>query len=174
MRRRATLLAAAGIVLSGCGFRPIYGSHEGEGAGPAEQGLSEISVALIPERTGQLLRQALQTRLDRAGAGAAKRYDLVVSLGFLADALDIQQLTSIPSRYRLVAVANWSLVAQDVQRRTLTSGMARVMDGLNLYNQQYFAMDMEMESVQRRMMLAVADQMTLQLASWFNRHAAAG
>jgi LPS-assembly lipoprotein len=127
----------------------------------------------MPERLGQLLRQALQTRFDRAGTGAAKRYDLTAQFGLSSEALNIEQNTSIPSRIRLVGTANWSLVTRDAQRKTLTSGTARAMDGFNLYDQQFFASDAQSEAVQRQLAAAVADQITLQLAAWFNRHAAA-
>lgn len=167
--RRGIIAAGSALLLSGCGFHPLYAPGDNGNAGPAEQGLAEISVALIPERSGQLLRQALQARLDRSGTGVGKRYDLVVTIGVTSENLDIAQATSIPSRIRLVGTANWNLISQDTKRRTLATGTARVLDGSNIYDQQFFALDMEIEAVQRRMMDQLADQMTLQLAAWFNR-----
>ena len=166
--RRRMIVWAAGLAVSGCGLRPIYATRPDGTAGLAEVGLAEISVGLIAERPGQLLRQALQARLERGGPGAARRYDLTVSYGVSGEALSIQQLTSAPSRLRLVGVAAWTLTAQDTQRRTLTSGTARAMDGLNLFNQQFFAADMESDAVQRRLTEMVADQITLQLAAYFS------
>jgi LPS-assembly lipoprotein len=168
--RRGVLLAGIGVLLTGCGLHPLYQAKDGGGAGDAERGLAATSVAIIAERPGQLLREALQTRFDRAGGGVAKRYDLVVSLGIASEGLNYQQTTSSPTRLRLVATAAWSLVSLDAKRTTLATGMARTMDSFNLFNQQFFAADLESEGVQRRMMLAVADQMTLQLASWFSLH----
>ena len=96
MSRR--LLAAAGglALLTGCGFRPLYGARDNGTASPAEQGLAEISVALIPERSGQLLRQALQARFERSGGGAAKRYDLSVGYGIQGDTLNIVRAGARP------------------------------------------------------------------------------
>ena len=170
--RRTVLAACAGGLLAGCGFRPMYATKGDGTPGPAEEGLGQISVGLIPERTGQLLRLALQSRFDRGGSGVARRYDLTASYGFFGELQSIEQLNSAPTRYRLVGVAAWSLISQDAQRKTLVSGTARAMDGLNLFNQQFFAMDMETEAVQRRVTDAVADQITLQLAAYFNRRAA--
>ena len=169
---RRGLFGAGLLLLARCGWQPVYATRSDGTAGPAEQGLAAISVGLMPERLGQLVRQALQTRLDRAGSGVAKLYDLTAQLGLSAETLNIEQATSIPSRLRLVGTANWSLVSRDVQRKTLASGTARVMDGFNLYDQQYFAADMQTEAVHRRIAGAIADQITLQLATWFNRHAA--
>ena len=171
---RRGLLAAGLLALARCGWQPVYATRSDGVAGPAEQGLASTSITLMPERSGQLLRQALQTRFDRAGSGAAKLYDLTAQFSVAGEAINIDQNTSIPSRLRFVGTASWSLVSRDAQRKTLTSGVARAMDGLNFYDQQFFAADMQSEAVQRRLAGAVADQITLQLAAWFNHHAAAG
>ena len=171
---RRGVLGAGFLLLARCGWQPVYATRSDGMAGPAEQGLANTAVGLMPERSGQLLRQALQTRFDRAGSGAAKLYDLAAQFSVAGEAINIDQNTSIPSRLRLVGTATWSLVSRDAQRKTLASGVARAMDGLNFYDQQFFAADMQSEAVQRRMAGAVADQSTLQLAAWFNRHAAAG
>lgn len=171
---RMALMAALALavpLLSGCGFRPVYATAGNGKAGPAEQGLAEVSVGLMPERTGQLLRQALQARFDHGETGVARRYDLTIAYGMYADALAIEQATSAPTRLRLIGVATWRLTAQDPQRSTLANGTARSADGLNLFDQQFFAMDLENEAVQRRVTEAVADQITLQLAAYFNRTA---
>ncbi len=170
MRRRTlALLAAAAPLIAGCGFRPLYATGPEGAPGPAEQGLSEVAVPLLPERSGQLLRLALQARLDPAGAGRARRYDLALTYGVAADTQGIDLLTTAPSRLRLVGIAHWRLVAMDPQRTTLANGVARSSDGLNLFDQQFFAQDLESETVQRRIAEAVADQITLQLAAYFHR-----
>ena len=168
----AVMLSVALLTMSGCGLRPIYATRSDGTTGPAETGLAEISVGLLPERSGQLLRQALQTRFERGGGGIARRYDLTISYVVSGEALSIQQLTSAPTRFRLVGVATWTLTAQEPQRRTLASGTARSTDGLNLFDQQFFALDLESDAVQRRVTEAVADQITLQLAAFFARRAA--
>ncbi len=174
--RRAALAALLGPVvvgplLGGCGFRPMYGRASGGSAGPAQAGLAQIEVGLMPERSGQLLRLALQERFERAGIATVRRYDLVSSFSISSDAIAIQPDTTV-TRVRLVGVASWSLLAQDPQRRTLASGTARSTDGYNIIGEQYFASDLQNEQVQRRIAEAVADQMTLQLAAWFNKREA--
>ncbi len=58
-----------------------------------------------------------------------------------------------------------------MSRRTLTSGSARAVDGYDVINQQFFAGDLENEQVVRRLAEAVADQVMLQLADYFDAHA---
>ncbi len=73
-RRGFAALGLAGL-LAGCGFRPVYAPAAGGAAGPAAVGLSEINVPVIPERFGQLIRQALQDRFERGGSGGGRLYD---------------------------------------------------------------------------------------------------
>jgi LPS-assembly lipoprotein len=164
-------LLGLGISLSGCGFRPLYAPQPDLPDGAQNQ-LGKIRVALIPERSGQLVRQELQARLDH-GDALAKRYELSVSFSLAADIVGIQQDTSF-TRLRYVGTANWTLKSLDPSQAVVTSGLARALDGINVLDQQYFAADMEGEAAQRRIASAVADQITLQLASYFARTPSAG
>lgn len=166
--RRGVLAMLAATGLGGCGFQPLYGSAGENGA--VVDRLAEVNVLLIPERTGQLLRQSLMTRLERGGAGAARRYDLAVQLGLAMDPIGIQPDNST-SRVRLIGTATWVLTAKDGQRRTLASGSAREVDGYNIINQQFFAAELTGNAVQRRMADALAEQITAQLALHFGRPA---
>jgi hypothetical protein len=56
----------------------------------------------------------------------------------------------------------------------LTTGSAREVDGYNIFNNQYFASDLESDAVQRRIVEALADQIALQLAVYFNQRQAKG
>jgi LPS-assembly lipoprotein len=168
------LALALAMLLGGCGFHPVYAPQDGGQAGPALTGLSETSVALIPERSGQILRQALQDRLERGGANGTRLFELVVvSYGVSSEQIGYQQ-DSNPTRVRLTARASWSLVTLDAQRRTLTSGSARSSDGYNSLDLQYFFGDHASDAAQRRMAEAVADQMMLQLATYFNTTTTSG
>jgi LPS-assembly lipoprotein len=155
------------LLLSGCGFRPIYASR-GPGQGPAEAGLETVAVALIPDRPGQLLRQALQARLDHGG-DVPKRFDLLVNFALAPESIAIQR-DNAATRVRYVGQAAWSLTTRDAVRATITSGSARAVDGMNLFELQYFAADLQAETVTRRIAEALADQIATQLAIHFERH----
>lgn len=156
--------------LPGCGFHPLYGAS-GTGAGPAREGLGLIAVGIIEDRSGQLLRQALQARFDHGDAPDAKRFDLAVSFGFNAEGIAIQQDSTI-TRVRYIGTARWTLTTRDMSRVTVTSGLARAVDGLNTFDEQYFAQDLQTETIQRRVAESVADQITSQLARYFEQHPA--
>jgi LPS-assembly lipoprotein len=129
-------------------------------------------VDIIPDRPGQLLRQALQDRLEMGSSGVARRYELSVAFGISGEGIAIEQNTTV-TRLRMIGTATWNLIAQDPGRTRLTSGSAKSVDAINIFDTQYFAADQENEVVQRRLAEALADQITLQLATFFRKQEAA-
>jgi LPS-assembly lipoprotein len=172
LARRQMLALATGATLSGCGFQPVYMPTASGSAGVAQRELAAIEVAIIPDRPGQLLRQALQDRLAMGASGVARRYELHVGFGISGEGIAIQPDTS-PTRIRFIGNATWNLVAQDPGRTQLTNGYATTVDALNIIDTQYFAADLSSEAIQRRMAESLADQITIQLAAYFRRRAAA-
>jgi LPS-assembly lipoprotein len=173
-RRKVMVFASfwAPLLASGCGFHPVYEAADGgrEG-GAAQEGLAAIQVANIPDRVGQLLRQALQARFERGHAATARRYDLFVAYGISGEGIGFEPDSSV-TRSRLSGTATWYLLAQDATRTSLTSGTARAVDAVDIVNEQFFAADLNTEAAQRRISEAIADQITLQLAGYFEHKAA--
>ena len=163
-------LGVLGIPLGGCGFRPVYMPTASGNAGPAQRGLASVYVGIIPERPGQLLRQALQERFgDDSGTPAA--YDLNVSFSVSGEGIGIEA-NNIATRIRLIGTATWRLTGHDGKQTVLTSGSARAMDATNIFDSQYFAADLEVEAEQKRIAENLATQIATQLAVWFRQQAA--
>jgi LPS-assembly lipoprotein len=169
--RRAFLALGSGAALTACGFHPVYMPTASGQAGPAQRELAAIYVNIIGERPGMLLRQALQERFEGTGDAVARRYDLTVSYWMSGEILGVQPDTTV-TRVRFVGYANWVLSAQDPAHTHLTDGATRAADALNLIDSQYFAAGLELTTIQNRMAQTVADQITLELAAYFRRHAA--
>jgi len=165
------MLAGIGVLLTGCGFQPVYMPTASGQAGPAQRELAAVNVNLIPERPGQLLRQALQDRFGSDAYGTVNRYDLAVGFSIAGEGIGVQADTTV-SRIRLTGTASWTLTARDAGHTLLTRGSARAMDAFNILDQQYFAADLDTEAVQKRLAQALADQIALQLAVYFRRKAA--
>jgi LPS-assembly lipoprotein len=159
----------AGVV-GGCGFQPVYMPTASGNAGVAQRELQSVNVAVIAERPGQILRQALQQRFG-SDDGTPAAYDLHVIFGIYGEAIAIET-NNIATRVRMTGNAQWTLTARDPTRSTLTTGSARTFDGLNIFNEQYFASDLETEAVQQRMADALAQQIATQLGIWFRQRAA--
>jgi LPS-assembly lipoprotein len=164
--RRALCLGLA-MTLTGCGFQPVYMPTASGNAGVAQRDLATVFVRIIPERPGQLLRQALQKRFGD-DSGTPSQYDLQVSFGIAGEGIGIEN-DSIATRIRMTANASYQLRAHDAAQTVLTSGSARALDGVNVFDEQYFAADLETETVDQRMAEEVAQQIATQLAVWFRK-----
>ncbi len=170
-RRRGFLGLILAAPLAGCGFQPVYMPTASGNPGVAQRELAAVYVNIIGDRPGQLLRQALQERLERGATGVPQIYDLTVSYGIGGEGIAIQRDNSA-TYTRLVARASWTLTATDPTRATLSHGSARAADSFNILDEQYFAADQENDFAAARLAGAVADQITLQLAAYFRHRAA--
>lgn len=157
MSRRAALFLP--LALGACGFRPLHGP--GLGAGLSAE-LAAVRVQSIPDRPGQMLRRALENRL---GNGAASRYDLRVGLTYDTDLQGYREDGAI-TRLRVTAVADFVLVAGDEE---LLRGAARQSDAFNIPDLRFFAADVSRDAMERRLMEALADDITRRLALEFRR-----
>jgi len=164
--RRNALLLGFGGVLSGCGFQPVY-KTSGNGEAPAEA-LAEVAVAPMFDRPGQLMRQALMTRLA-SDSGTPHRYDLHVNFWITGEGQAVLNFTQA-TRVRLNGFANWSLSAQDKKSTKLTEGSEYAMDGYDIFDTQLFNVDLDNEHLQRRIADALADRIVIRLAMWFHQH----
>lgn len=164
--RRKPLLLLALLPLGGCGFTPLYG-QSGDSTVAAK--LDTIQVQNIPERTGQMLRLALETQLHADGAPTEQIYSLTVSYGLGATAIAEQQDSSF-TRERFNGTAHWALTPVGAPGRPLAQGTATTQDALNIINEQYFALQLETTTVQQQVANELAAQITAQVAAYFKTH----
>jgi len=156
-------LAAAGLS-AGCGFHPIYArGSASRGAMPA------VYVNLLVNRNGQLLRQALQARLEGSDDAVAKRFTLSVSYGEAVQIVNVQTDNSV-SRLRNVGTATWTLFPANDTTNKLASGTVRSVDGYNIVDEQFFYQNLSEEAAERRLADALADQIVLGLSVYFDKH----
>ncbi len=152
------------LLAPSCGFRPLYGQ-----AGVQSGRLAAIYVDIIPNRAGQLLRQALQTRLEGASSGVAKQYTLGVAYSEAVQGLGIQSDNST-TRNRNIGSVIWSLHPTGNPSVQIAGGTVRALDGYNILDEQFFYADLEEEAAQRRLAENLADQIVTGLALYFDRH----
>jgi LPS-assembly lipoprotein len=164
------LVFGVALAIGGCGFAPLYApAASGLAAGDAATELAAVDVALMPERSGQVIRQDVQQRLERFGAGAAKRYKLSIGLSITQDAAGVQPDSSV-TFIRVRASADWRLTLLDPKSTLVTAGNARAIDGFNVIDQEVFAQTLETERVQDQLSQRIADEIALQLATYFKLH----
>jgi LPS-assembly lipoprotein len=80
--KRVLQLATCNLLLliTACGFTPMYGSQTGTQSGlSAAQGLDQVSIDIIPNASGVALRNHLIDRFYAGGYPASPRYRLAIS-----------------------------------------------------------------------------------------------
>lgn len=158
--------ALALLALSGCGFSPLYGGGAGDQAGVR---LSEVFVPVIPDRSGQVLRESLETKLQAGAQPTQQLYALAVQYGIAEEAVGVQA-DSATTRTRFVGTAKWRLTPIGDPSHVLAAGTSTGFDAENIINQQYFAVTLEQETIDQQLAEAISGQITDQLAAWFRAH----
>jgi LPS-assembly lipoprotein len=151
-------------LVSGCGFHPLYAP-----GGRQLAAMQAVYVDIIANRPGQLLRQALQTRLEGADGDVSKRYTLAVQYAESQQVQGFQGDNSI-TRLRNVGNANWVLFPLGNSGVELAKGTARSVDGFNIIDEQYFYMDLSQEATAGRLADALADQIVTGIGAYFAKH----
>ena len=114
MANRRWVCIGLASALGGCGFQPIYMPTASGKAGVAQRDLSSVYVNIIPDRPGQLLRQALQERFGN-DSGTKSDYDLSVTFSIAGEGIAVEA-NNIATRMRLIGNASWTLQAHDPKR----------------------------------------------------------
>lgn len=154
------------LALSACGFTPLYGGDSGTATSTR---LDEVEVQNIPERPGQLLRESLQTALYPQGAPAIETYALNVTYNVVQSDIGILADTA-GSRVRYTGVAVWSLSPIGNPAKVLAHGTATAMDAEDTIDEQYFAGNLQANTINQHLADELAGNISSQLAVWFSAH----
>lgn len=163
-RRRvlAAGLAAAGIAaLGGCGFQPVYGRRA-----PVAAQLNEVAIALIPDRSGQRLRNLLIDRFYIRGRPAEPAYRLDIALAAVEERLGIQK-DATATRAQLWMTAAYRLIDQ-VGDRIVLETQSRALVSYNLLTDPYATLVSRQDAFERGL-VQLADDITSRLSLYFTR-----
>lgn len=129
------------LALGGCGFRPLYATHA-DGSSAAA-GLRAVEIDLIPDRNGQILRNALLDRFYGDGGPTSSRYRLTITEHSTEELLGIQRDNSatkarmdVNARYVLVPTAITGK-AGAAPPKPLLSGLAQSRVLYDINDDQY-------------------------------------
>lgn len=104
------LLSALG--LSACGFEPIYARRGGDGSAEA---LRRVEIAVIPDRSGQILRNHLIDMFDPLRTAGGKPYVLHVRLSETPQVLALRR-DNVIARGGYSATATYWVADRDGRR----------------------------------------------------------
>jgi LPS-assembly lipoprotein len=160
------VLALLATALTGCGFHPLYGARPNADLGVD---LSSISVALIPERIGQLLAISLRDGLNPTGARVETRYVLTVAVSTGIADLAIRS-DGTASRQAYSASAAFSLREVSGSRSTLLTGSARYNDSFDVGENPYTTIVNDSDA-EKRAAQTISEQIRTQLAVFMRQQA---
>ena len=159
---RALLIAAFGLMVSGCALQPLYG---GGTSGTVASTLRQVTVAPIPGRGGWLVYNKLRERLGEMG-DVAPAYrleveldDEIIGLGIRGDRAVTRERRTLRARYRLVTLTTGQVVLD------ATAGSDA---GIDVVSSEYATVAAE-QTAEERLAEEVANQIVARLGLYAAR-----
>jgi len=173
--KKALGLIAIGMLLAGCGFRPLYGSGDMP-KGAMQADLRSIYVEPISERIGYQMRTRMTDLLDGKGEPAGARYHLRILLSTKAEAIGVQSQTTSTgvtqtaiTRYNDTIKAEYELMDAK-SGATVTKGVETGLSAYNVLSSPYATLTVQQDA-DRRAAEDIADRIRIDLAVWFSDQA---
>ena len=160
----SALIIAAALLLSACGFKPMYATN---GSGPAvSEEFARIAIDPIPDRLGQLVRNALIDRVTPLGSPRDPVYRLVVKVTEEREDVGLRQDASVTrANYRLNGDFQLVEIATDLKVITANARTATAYDVV----QQDFSTVIAQQDAERRLSIELADEIRTRLSIYFSR-----
>jgi LPS-assembly lipoprotein len=152
------------LVLSGCGFRPLY-AKTGSTAG-VSAAMSQIDVIETKTRVAFKVRSRLVELLQPSN-GPGKAYDLRMTINERQEGLAIEQDTSV-TRYNF-ELTGLFVLTDKASGEVLTRGSSRAVAAYNVVDSQ-FATEIARRDVRDRAAQALGEDIHKQLAIYFDRN----
>lgn len=159
------------LVLSSCGFRPLYLGSGGENAlaGHAlESELARVFVNEIPTRYGQLLRHRILDNIAPKGNPDNPRFILEVSLPELFEEQQGIRSDNIATRVTLTYVAKYSLRNRTDNALIMTDSTS-AMGSYNIVDSPYATQTAE-QALKERLINILGDDISLRLSVYLRNH----
>jgi len=151
------------ILLSACGFHPVYGSRGTDDA-PVAEALNNIAIDNIPDRNGQMLRNNLVDRMYGKNRPDHPLYTLHIKihnneedLGILANATSTLELMNMYADYTLT----------DSNGQQILGGTAHSVASFDRLDQMYGTVAAR-ESAFERTLHEVSEQIVNRLSLYFS------
>jgi LPS-assembly lipoprotein len=159
-------LAGALGCLPGCGFKPLYGANSAAHGPAAVEQFATIEIPVLPDRTGQIMRNLLIDSLHPSGAADTYQYRLDVKITEADVSLGLQG-NSTSTRGQIKISALYSLIDKKTGKNLLKETV-RTSAGYNILVNQ-FGTELSTQSSRQEALQEIADDITLHLALYFTR-----
>lgn len=166
MTWRAVPSVIAALLVSACGFHPLYASHDGDPG--ASRVFGSIYVEPIAEDAGYELRNSLIDLLNTAGRQADPRYRLKIILHDQLQGAALQNDASI-TRYNYTLTADYVLT-DGTTGNAVTHGQVSSLTAYNVVASPYATL-IAQKDAQKRTDDELAERIRLDLGVYFAKAA---
>jgi hypothetical protein len=125
--------AAAVVLLTGCGFKPMYAAPEAGSVTPLTEAMSSIRIHPIADHDGVKLRQFLREGLQPAGPAPQYLYDLDVQMRSVTQELGVRK-DATSSRANRIYTARFALLQNG---RRIFADQTQAIVSYNIADDQY-------------------------------------
>ena len=161
---RAFCFVLSALILSSCGFRPVYGPAGEKASSPVDQ-LANIRIEPLQDRDGQQLHNYLRDRLNPNGQPMQPAYRLEVLLSSSSDVVAFRE-DATATRTNLTLRSKFVLRSVE-DGRALYSDQVEIITSYNLLDAAYPTIVARSDAVERGL-LELSDDITLRLAVYFS------
>jgi len=162
---KALAAAAFMLMLTGCGFRPLYAPPQEDVSGQSIYAFDVFETVLIENihnREGQYFRNRLIQLLQPHGQRGVPRYRLTVSLNESTSNLAVQR-SAIATRANLTVTGSFDLQMID-KPTTSYAGTVRSSSGYNIFQSEFQTLMAE-GGARERALDDLAHQLRIRLAA---------
>lgn len=165
---RMAVTGMASLILTSCGFTPLYGEHSANQT--VIQEALETKVDPIPGRNGQILRTTLMDSLNPHSTSLAPNYHLIVILEETEVPVGIQRDRRI-TRYNIIEEANYSLKAINGDK-LIDSGHVRMIGSYDAVDSDFATFAAKQDAIKRVMQEMGLDIQARVVAAFLKQHSA--
>ena len=157
------------LMLSGCGFQPVYGSFSNATADGVYPQFRDINIAIIPDREGQILRNELIDRLHAGKNVGRTAYTLRVSGIDIRKRDFVIRETSDATRSDIRLLIDFRLIDKQGNKAVLERQL-KAFGSYNILDNQ-FATRVSRDNATKNALTDLARQIERELALYFEREA---
>lgn len=162
--RAAVVLIGIALVLSACGFRPLYGGADDRSASPVDH-MAAIRISPLPDRIGQQMHNLLRDRLNPIGQPREPAYLLDIRLSESRRELGIRK-DETATRAELNVSADFALSSTQTHDK-LVQGSVSSVSSFNILTSP-FATEFSEADARTRALRELADSIRTRLGIYFS------
>ena len=162
--RTLAITALSAMLLSSCGFSPLYGERSVAAAPAVNDALSQVIIRPLPDRQGQKLRQVLREQLQPRGMAPKPTFDLEVQLTRRTEEVGVRRdATSSRANYILTA----TFFLNEGSNRVLGDRVQAIIS-YNILDEQYATVASQADA-EDRAIRRVGEEIKTRLAIYFHQ-----